>query len=138
MSKNRELWLDLTGCSRDRQFWADLPVCSRKDVHELPPPEDVVVQFWLKEADVDLQQTVRDVLSYYFVFRSFFDVRKGSNGVSVFAIAQREDHASHLHGKIFRLEEAEWLYSVKVHHSRMDDKDLAEDDMPDIEFEYWI
>ena len=54
----------------------------------------------------------------------------------VFAIARYEEHASVLHGEIFCLEEAGWLYSAKIQLSRMDDKDLAEDDMPDIEFEY--
>lgn len=119
--------------AEDWQRWLDMPGRCTENIDDLLPPENDVVQFWLKEGDADLEGTVRDFLLYYFDYKSFYDVRVGRNGVSVFVILGLENLVSEFDGKIFELEEG-LLYVAKVHESRMRDAELREDDMPNIEF----
>ena len=65
------------------------------------PPKNDVVQFWLKEGDADLEGTVRNFLSGYFDYKSFYDVRVGRNGVSVFVILLLKNLVSEFDRKFF-------------------------------------
>ena len=119
--------------AEDWQCWLDMPGRCMENINDLLPPENDVVQFWLKEGDADLEETVRNFLSDFFDYKSFYDVTVGRNSVSVFVILWHENLVSEFDGKIFELEEG-LLYSAKVQQSRMHDAELREDDMLDIEF----
>ena len=69
---------------------------------------------------------MRNFLSYYFDYKSFYDVSVGRNGISVFVILWLENLVSEFDGKIFELEEG-LLHGAKVHESRMRDAELRED-----------
>ena len=112
-----------------------MPGCCRDNNDDLLPLENDVVQFWMKEGDADLEGTVRNFLSGYFDYKSFYEVRVGRSGVSVFMILWLERLLSEFDGKIFELEEG-LLYSAQIHQSWMHDGELRENDMLDIEFKF--
>lgn len=98
------------------------------------PPEDDVVQFWLKESDAPLIDTVRKFLFWYFDgYTAFYRLRIGANGLSVFALIWFESHAWGLHGKKFSVEGGT-LFCAKVHQSRVHNANLQEDEIPNIHF----